>query len=106
MLNQLTLDRGPKTRIPDGCTYTDDNCWAAGNAGEMDFLEPGMSKGQATDEAVTSEYRASWSTLNNRMCARLSSLAPSPRSAEWLDPLSAQGPHVPGRRQHGWLVLQ
>ena len=71
MLNQLTLDRGPKTRIPDGCTYTDDNCWAAGNAGEMDFLEPGMSKGQATDEAVTSEYRASWSTLNNRMCARL-----------------------------------
>ena len=71
MLNQLTLDRGPKTRIPDGCTYTDDNCWAAGNAGEMDFLEPGMSKGQATDEAVTSGYRASWSTLNNRMCARL-----------------------------------
>ena len=105
MLNQLTLDRGPKTRIPDGCTYTDDNCWAAGNAGEMDFLEPGMSKGQATDEAVTSEYRASWSTLNNRMCARLSSLTPSPLLL-LARPLGAQGPHVPGRRQHGRLVLQ
>ena len=105
MLNQLTLDRGPKTRIPDGCTYTDDNCWAAGNAGEMDFLEPGMSKGQATDEAVTSEYRASWSTLNNRMCARLSSLTPSPLLL-LTRPLGAQGSHVPGRRQHGRLVLQ
>jgi hypothetical protein len=46
MLNQLELDRGPKVKMPvDRCETTNNNCWAAGNAGEMDFLEPGMSKG-------------------------------------------------------------
>ena len=74
MLNQMELDRGPKTKMPpQQCAEsglpagTSNNCWAAGNAGEMDFLEPGTSMGAANDEAVTSGYRASYSTQNNRM---------------------------------------
>jgi hypothetical protein len=36
MLNQLTLDRGPAAKMPEEhCSVTDNNCWGAGNAGEM-----------------------------------------------------------------------
>lgn len=39
MLNQLTLDRGPAILYPsDECKVTNNNCWSAGNAGEIDFL--------------------------------------------------------------------
>jgi hypothetical protein len=46
MLNALTLDRGPAFSFPaEGCQGgVNDNCWAAGNAGEMDFLEPGWNR--------------------------------------------------------------
>jgi hypothetical protein len=40
MLNQLTLDRGPAVSLPqEECAVSNSNCWASGNAGEMDFLE-------------------------------------------------------------------
>ena len=40
MLNQGTLDRGPTITYPaSGCCHGNNNCWAAGNAGEIDFLE-------------------------------------------------------------------
>ena len=39
MLNQVTLDKGPNILYPnDECAYGN-NCWAAGNAGEIDILE-------------------------------------------------------------------
>lgn len=48
MLNQLSLDRGPGASYPkEGCLNgVNDNCWASGNAGEMDFLEPGWNNGE------------------------------------------------------------
>lgn len=68
MLNQIELDRGPARGYPaTNCSVTNDNCWAAGNAGEMDFLEPAWNNGGAGDVSVTSEYRASYSTQNNQM---------------------------------------
>ena len=39
------------------------NCWAAGNAGEMDFLEPGWS----SPSAAALEYRQSFSTQDNQV---------------------------------------
>ncbi len=63
MLNTLTMDRGPAGGRSD-CSVTGDNCWASGNAGEMDFLEPSWSKGNAT---TTDEYRASYSTQWNQI---------------------------------------
>ncbi len=52
MLNQLTIDRGPGGGYPkEGCKITSDNCWAAGNAGEMDFLEPGWNNPKVTTQA-------------------------------------------------------
>ena len=34
MLNQVTLDHGPDEWYPlDNCSQSNDNCWAAGNAG-------------------------------------------------------------------------
>lgn len=40
MLNQVTLDKGPDILYPNNeCAYGNNNCWAAGNAGEIDFLE-------------------------------------------------------------------
>ena len=68
MLNQLTLDRGPAAKIPEAhCSVTDDNCWGAGNAGEMDFLEPGFGGGRGSATSLETDYRASFSTQNNQM---------------------------------------
>lgn len=40
MLNQVTIDKGPVIAYPNGgCRYGNNNCWAAGNAGEIDFHE-------------------------------------------------------------------
>lgn len=65
MLNALTLDRGPGGGYPaDKCSVTNDNCWASGNAGEMDFLEPSWSNGDANS---TSGYRKSYSTQYNQV---------------------------------------
>ena len=69
MLNQLELDRGPAVPYApsDACRPTDDNCWAAGNAGEMDFLEPAWQSGKASDPSVSSDYRAAYATQNNQI---------------------------------------
>ena len=63
MLNQLTLDRGPASSRPsDDCEITNDNCWASGNAGEMDFLETGWNLATVDDG-----YRRSYSTQFNQI---------------------------------------
>ena len=65
MLNSLTLDRGPASSIPaELCRYTNDNCWASGNAGEMDFLEPAWN---AANASQTQGYRTSYSTQVNQV---------------------------------------
>lgn len=67
MLNQLSLDRGrPRCRIPPraNCSVSASNCWAAGNAGEMDFLEPAWDSANST---ATYGYRASYSTQYNQI---------------------------------------
>ena len=67
MLNQLSIDRGPASQIPvDTCPGgVNDNCWAAGNAGEMDFLETGwnLRDVQKSDPG----YRRSFSTQYNQI---------------------------------------
>ena len=68
MLNQVELDRGPAAGYPaESCPTTNDNCWASGNAGEMDFLEPDWSSGRKDGENVVSGYRASYSTQVNQI---------------------------------------
>lgn len=65
MLNQLTMDRGPASSYPaDKCAVSNNNCWAAGNAGEMDFLEPPWNK---ADASATNSYRDSYSTQFNQI---------------------------------------
>jgi hypothetical protein len=62
---QLTLDRGPQVGYPEqSCKVTNDNCWAAGNAGEMDFLEPPWNSNNAS---ATQGYRTSYSTQFNQV---------------------------------------
>lgn len=64
MLNQISLDRGPGTSIPQElCSITNDNCWASGNAGEMDFLEPGWNN----PNTANLNYTQSFSTQNNQV---------------------------------------
>ena len=59
MLGQIELDRGPQHQdnTHQKCPVTANNCWAGGNAGEMDFLEPAFIKGKANDTAVRSQYQ-------------------------------------------------
>ena len=65
MLNQLTLDRGPASSMPaDECSVTNDNCWASGNAGEMDFMETGWNLRNISDDP---HYQRSFSTQFNQI---------------------------------------
>lgn len=87
MLNQITLDRGPASAYPRGRSCpVNDNCWASGNSGEMDFLEPAWNSDNVT---ATHGYRASYSTQFNQVSPSPSgrgparpSISPSPK----LDP--------------------
>lgn len=64
MLNTLTLDRGPGATEPHTlCRVTSDNCWASGNAGEMDFLEPGWNNPKMS----TLDFRPSFATQDNQV---------------------------------------
>ena len=65
MLNQLTIDRGPASAYPEErCAVTNDNCWASGNAGEMDFLETGWNLRDISDDPA---FRRSFSTQFNQI---------------------------------------
>ena len=65
MLNQLALDRGPGAAYPaDKCPGgVNDNCWASGNSGEMDFLETPWNK----PSSAALNYTQSYSTQNNQV---------------------------------------
>ena len=66
MLNQLTLDRGPAGgyQPASACGPTNDNCWASGNAGEMDFLETGWNLRNISDDP---HFERSFSTQFNQI---------------------------------------
>ena len=65
MLNQIELDRGPANSYPDDqCEVSNSNCWAAGNAGEMDFLETPWNNPAA---ALNDTFRRSFSTQWNQI---------------------------------------
>lgn len=64
MLNTLAMNRGPGNSYPAAkCKTTNSNCWAAGNSGEMDFLEPGWNN----PKTAASDYRQSFSTQDNQI---------------------------------------
>ena len=67
MLNQLTLDRGPAIEYPSSmCSVSNSNCWASGNAGEMDFLENPWA-GNDNEGGAADEYRRMFSTQFNQV---------------------------------------
>ena len=64
MLNQVTLDKGPAIEYPrDGCLLGNNNCWAAGNAGEIDFLESPWT----VDAGAADNYGRLFSTQWNQV---------------------------------------
>ncbi len=87
MLNQLTLDRGPASPYPnDKCKISNNNCWAAGNAGEMDFLEPGWNLPDISDDP---RYRKSFSTQVRFVTSNgVLIMADVPCGGCWDDPIN------------------
>ncbi len=68
MLNQLTLDRGPDDFLwypSEFCSQTNQNCWAAGNAGEIDFLESAWT----VNSSAADEYRRLFNAQWNQVCS-------------------------------------
>ena len=67
MLNQLSLDRGPAAPIGgdicSGGTFVSDNCWASGNAGEMDFLEAMWTTSGGNVDGYRRLYSTSWNQV-------------------------------------------
>ena len=63
-LNTLTLGRGPAFNYPaESCpSGISDNCWASGNAGEIDFLEPSWN-----NAALAVNYTAAFATTSNQV---------------------------------------
>ena len=65
MINQGTLDKGPTISYPaSGCCHGNNNCWAVGNAGEIDFLEiPWTMNAGATDN-YQGLYTTQWNQVD------------------------------------------
>ena len=64
MLNQVTLDKGPVNGYPnDRCAHGNNNCWATGNSGEIDFLESAWT----VDAGATDNYRRLYATQWNQV---------------------------------------
>ncbi|KAJ3433809.1 hypothetical protein M0812_22778 [Anaeramoeba flamelloides] len=64
MLNQVTLDRGPLVPYPsDQCSQTNDNCWASGNAGEIDFLETPWTVNAGAADGYRRLFSTQWNQI-------------------------------------------
>ncbi len=63
----MTLDRGPAVAYPSSmCNVSNSNCWASGNAGEMDFLENAWI-GSNNNNGAADDYRRMFSTQFNQV---------------------------------------
>lgn len=64
MLNQVTLDKGPAISYPSAqCMYGSDNCWASGNAGEIDFLESPWTVNAGAIDSYRRLYAVQWNQV-------------------------------------------
>ena len=64
MLNQGTLDKGPAIAYPNsGCRHGNNNCWAAGNAGEIDFLEAAWTVNAGKTDGYRRLYATQWNQV-------------------------------------------
>lgn len=64
MLNQGTLDKGPAITYPShGCRHGNNNCWAAGNSGEIDFLEAVWTVNAGNTDGYRRLYATQWNQV-------------------------------------------
>lgn len=65
MLNQVTLDRGPAVGYPSSrcANNNNNNCWAAGNSGEIDFLESVWTVNAGTNDDYRRLYATQWNQI-------------------------------------------
>ncbi len=85
MLNQVTLDKGPVIGYPNNkCTYGNNNCWATGNSGEIDFLESAWT----VDAGATDGYRRLYATQWNIKLVDLSLVIKDPLATQMVDGLA------------------
>eukprot|EP00727_Mastigamoeba_balamuthi_P011643 m51a1_g7100 hypothetical protein (522) ;mRNA; r:49131-51303 len=65
MLNQATLDRGPAVAYPaERCPGgRNSNCWAAGNAGEIDFLESPWTVAAGAADGYRRLFATQWNQI-------------------------------------------
>ena len=64
MLNQVTLDKGPAITYPNGgCRHGSNNCWASGNAGEIDFLESVWTVNKGSSDGYRRLYATQWNQV-------------------------------------------
>ena len=64
MLNQATLDKGPAIAYPSsGCSHGNNNCWAAGNSGEIDFLESVWTVNAGATDGYRRLYATQWNQV-------------------------------------------
>ena len=74
MLNQVTLDKGPTIPYPNGeCAYGNNNCWAAGNAGEIDFLESVWTVNAGKVDSYRRLYATQWNQVGRSFIGEMGS---------------------------------
>lgn len=74
MLNQVTLDKGPTILYPDDeCAKGNNNCWAAGNAGEIDFLESVWTVNAGTTDSYRRLYTTQWNQVGRSFIGEMGS---------------------------------
>eukprot|EP01006_Ploeotia_vitrea_P004675 TRINITY_DN115161_c0_g1_i1.p1 TRINITY_DN115161_c0_g1~~TRINITY_DN115161_c0_g1_i1.p1 ORF type:complete len:533 (+),score=43.22 TRINITY_DN115161_c0_g1_i1:62-1660(+) len=75
MLNKVTLDRGPwKLYPPIPCPDNhNDNCWSAGNAGELDFLESPWTNSNGKTDDYRRLYATQWNQIGRWFTGQMGS---------------------------------
>ena len=65
MINQGTLDKGPTISYPmSGCRHGNNNCWAVGNAGEIDFLKAPWTMNAGATDNYQELYATQWNQVD------------------------------------------
>jgi len=103
MLNQVTLDRGPTIGYPnDKCAYGNNNCWAAGNAGEIDFLESVWTVNAGTVDNYRRLYATQWNQIGRSFIGEQGSTCNS--DGGWFNDDVASNNYFLGVCETGYLL--
>ena len=100
MLNQATLDKVPIVPYPrDRCRNGGgDNCWASGNAGEIDFLESPWTVNAGAKDGYRRLYATQWNGVGRSFVGNVGATCNA--DGGWFDETTTSNNYFLGTKQN------